>query len=303
MQGFLRTLKRAMAKVIILIDGSNFYFKLKDLKLHKQLNFDFRAFNQFLAGKDQIIDACYYVGKIRQDGTPRTEKMFADQQKLIALLKRSGMRYSLGYLMKNDGKYHEKGVDVQMATDILVASYENRCQKIILVSSDTDLSPAIKKARQKGKQIEYIGFSHQPSVAMVSFCSSTRLLTEEEIRGFMLITGIALEESLNTVPNNIKVNKKEKWDVKNTTKNQPSSWTALHYYGKESQAEEIAQKFSNQLKSGQWYTNFTTSKGEVFVIFPGKIFTYAKGDPKGRKKAIAYGKSINIPKGQLDWKE
>ena len=69
---------------------------------------------------------------------------------LIGHLKKHHYKYSLGYLMKNVGVYHEKGVDVNIAVDMLVATYENLCDRIILVSSDTDLLPAVKKAREKG---------------------------------------------------------------------------------------------------------------------------------------------------------
>lgn len=40
---------------------------------------------------------------------------------------------------------------------MLVAAYENLCDRIILVSSDTDLIPAIKKTQEKGKIVEYVG--------------------------------------------------------------------------------------------------------------------------------------------------
>jgi len=171
---------------LIIIDGSNFYFKLKSLELNQLLKFDFRAFTNYLAATDKLVETCYYVGRIRQDGSVKTQKLFTSQQKLLAALKKSEIRYSLGYLLKNNDRYHEKGVDVQMAVDILVAAYENRCDKIIIVSSDTDLAPAIRKAREKKKFVEYIGFSHQPSVAMVSFCSSSRLITKTEINKFTL---------------------------------------------------------------------------------------------------------------------
>ncbi|PIU03607.1 hypothetical protein COT44_02310 [Candidatus Shapirobacteria bacterium CG08_land_8_20_14_0_20_39_18] len=69
---------------------------------------------------------------------------------------------------------------------MLIAVYENLADRIILVSSDTDLAPAIKKAREKGKMVEYIGFSHKPSVAMVSFCTESRLLTKEDILQFII---------------------------------------------------------------------------------------------------------------------
>lgn len=73
------------------------------------------------------------------------------------------------------------------ALDILVATYENLCDRIILVSSDTDLAPAIKKAQEKGKVIEYVGFSHQPSVAMVRFCKESRLLTKDDLLSFVKV--------------------------------------------------------------------------------------------------------------------
>lgn len=168
-------------KSIILIDGSNFYFKLKDLGLHNLLAFDFNGFTKLIARRNNVISAHYYVGRIRQDGTDKTQKLFDGQQKLIARLKNHNIHYSFGYLLKSNNVYHEKGVDVQLAVDMLVAAYENLADRIILVSSDTDLAPAIKKAREKGKIVEYVGFSHKPSVAMVSFCTESQLLKKEDI--------------------------------------------------------------------------------------------------------------------------
>ena len=172
-------------KCLILIDGSNFFFKLKDLQLHNLLELDFEAFVKFLAGSKKIIGAKYYVGKVKQDGSAKADKMLANQQKLFENLKHHHVEYVLGYLLKNNGIYHEKGVDVHIAVDILVATYENICDRIIVVSSDTDLEPAIKKAREKGKIVEYVGFSHKPSVAMVRFCTESILLKKEDITPFI----------------------------------------------------------------------------------------------------------------------
>ena len=174
-------------KCIILIDGSNFYFKLKDLNLHRELEFDFSAFAKKMADKHQIVDCIYYVGAVRTDGTKHTQKLFNRQQKLFAHLKKHHFKYSLGYLLKSGGKLHEKGVDVNIAVDILVTTYEDLSDHIILVSSDTDLLPAIRKAKQKSKTVEYIGFSHQPSVAMVANCSKSRLLTKEDLLPFLKV--------------------------------------------------------------------------------------------------------------------
>jgi uncharacterized LabA/DUF88 family protein len=168
-------------RCIILIDGSNFYFKLKDLKLHNLLELDFSKFSKMLADKQKIVNSIYYVGAVKTTKNKKTRKMHSNQQRLFAHLKKHKFKYSLGYLLKSGGKFHEKGVDVNIAVDILVATYEDLADRIILVSSDTDLLPAIKKAKEKGKVVEYIGFSHKPSVAMVANCSSSRLLTKKDI--------------------------------------------------------------------------------------------------------------------------
>jgi uncharacterized LabA/DUF88 family protein len=41
--------------------------------------------------------------------------------------------------MKSDGVFHEKSIDIQTAVDMLVQSYEDSCDRIILVYSDTKL--------------------------------------------------------------------------------------------------------------------------------------------------------------------
>ena len=140
-------------RCIILIDGSNFYFKLKDLGLHNLLEFDFSKFAKYLSRKQETVNICYYVGRIRQDGTAKSDKLFNAQQKLLGRLKKHRISYCFGYLLKSDGVFHEKGVDVQIAVDMLVAAFEDTCDRIILVSSDTDLAPAIKKVREKGKVV------------------------------------------------------------------------------------------------------------------------------------------------------
>ncbi len=176
-----------MKRVFLLIDGSNFFFKFKELRLGRYESFDFSKLVGRLVGGNKLVAARYYVGRVRQDGSEKADKMVANQQRIFGNLKKFGITYVLGYLLKSDGKYHEKGVDVQMAVDMMEAAYEDLCDRIILVSSDTDLAPAIAKARSKGKIVEYVGFSHKPSVAMVSFCSESTLLKKEDLEGMFIV--------------------------------------------------------------------------------------------------------------------
>lgn len=55
-----------------------------------------------------------------------------------------------------------------------------------LVSSDTDLIPALTKVRSMKKKIEYIGFSHKPSYGLITHSDIRRLLTKDDIQQFLL---------------------------------------------------------------------------------------------------------------------
>jgi len=101
----------------------------------------------------------------------------------LSKLQKQGWHAGLSQMLKADG-YHEKGVDVLMAVDLLIGAYEDKYDTAILVSSDTGLLPAIEKVRLKGKKIEYIGFSHKPSYAMIANSDARRLLIKEELEKY-----------------------------------------------------------------------------------------------------------------------
>jgi len=91
------------------------------------------------------------------------------------------------YLLSNVWK--EKGVDVKIAVDILTLAQMDNCQSIILLSSDSDLLPAVKKAQNAGKSVEYIGFGEgcYHSTALLNECKG-RLLIKEDIKHFFTKT-------------------------------------------------------------------------------------------------------------------
>ena len=173
-------------RVFIIIDGSNFYHRLRELELKNLLSFDYKRFSDFLVGKERVVVLKkYYIGAIRtMEGEPKSLELWKNQRKLIGQLQKARFEIGFGHMLKTD-RYHEKGVDVQMAVDLLVGAYENLYETLILVSSDTDLIPALDKARKKNKKIEYIGFSHNPSYALIAHSDIRRLLRAEELREFI----------------------------------------------------------------------------------------------------------------------
>lgn len=95
--------------VIVLVDGSNLYHRLKELGVEKKI-FDYTSFADWLAGGRKVLAKEFHSGKIRTD--PRNKrgvKLMADQQRLFTRLQKGGWEIHPGYLLKIGNRYHEKG--------------------------------------------------------------------------------------------------------------------------------------------------------------------------------------------------
>jgi Uncharacterized conserved protein len=174
-----------LVRIAVFIDGSNLYYKLKDLKIKNKTRFDYLGLCNYLSKGEKLISCRYYVGAVRaKSGDAKSQEMRSNQQKLFDHLIEQGFVIERGYLMSDGKKFHEKGVDVKIATDLLIGAYENYYDEAILISSDTDLIPAIKQIRKLKKIIEYAGFSHSPSLGLQKNVDKTKLLKIDEIRQF-----------------------------------------------------------------------------------------------------------------------
>jgi uncharacterized protein (TIGR00288 family) len=104
---------------------------------------------------------------------------------LFTNLRKQGLAIKLGYLLTSDGVFHEKGVDVQMAVDIVRGSIKGEYDTFYLISSDTDLLPAIKTAQNEGKKVVYVAFENFVSRALLKNCNSYLILKKEHILQFV----------------------------------------------------------------------------------------------------------------------
>ena len=172
-------------RIFIIIDGSNFYHRLKETGLSGLLDFNYKEFAQFLLGERKSIASNYYIGAIREEhGNQKSKELMRNQRILVNRLNNCGWQVHFGHMLKTDG-YHEKGVDVLMAVDLLIGAYEDLYDTAVLVSSDTDLIPAIAKVRAMGKKVEYIGFSSKPSFGLIAHTDVRRLLIKDELLRFL----------------------------------------------------------------------------------------------------------------------
>jgi len=179
-------------RAFVFIDGSNFYFKLKELSLRLEgkyslLNFDFREFAEWLVGNNDLIEVRYYIGAVkRQLNNQKSEKMYADQQKLIRKLQRQNIDVILGRLIRHPDKtYHEKGVDVRLAVEMIRFARKDKYDIAYLLSSDTDLVPAVEEVQAFSKTVQYVGIPKGQSYGLSSVADDVRLLRAEEIKQFL----------------------------------------------------------------------------------------------------------------------
>ncbi|OGY31158.1 MAG: hypothetical protein A3C02_03925 [Candidatus Andersenbacteria bacterium RIFCSPHIGHO2_02_FULL_45_11] len=173
-------------RVIILIDGSNFYHYAKELGFQLPIQFDYKGLGEKLADGRDIVSGTYYIGKVRaKEKDEHSQRLRSNQQRLMAWLARCGWSIEFGHMMKNQGIFHEKGVDVHIAADLLRGAYKDTYDTAILISSDTDLIPAIQYVREEGKKLEYVGFAHRPSYGLIKNSTLTKTLTKEGIGQFL----------------------------------------------------------------------------------------------------------------------
>lgn len=172
-----------MKKNLAIFDGSNFYHGAKRLSPRTHLtDFNYRRLIELITrNKQNKIEYC--VGEIRQNQhSDKSFKLYANQQALFYNLTKQKIDIKKGYMLKSALFYREKGVDVRIAIDILRGALKNEYDSCFVVSSDTDILPAILDAKKEGKEIIYVGFENFISQAMKANCSKTVLITKKMIK-------------------------------------------------------------------------------------------------------------------------
>lgn len=169
------------------IDGSNFYFKMRTLVPQKTdfIHYRYRDLvRSLIDANEEISYIGYYVGVVRD--TKRTKEhekaleLIKNQQKLFEQLRHQKINIVRGYLLERDGKFLEKGVDVRLAVDIVTMAYEKEYDVAYVISSDTDMIPAIHNAQTHKREVVHVGFEHQPSLALIRYASRFRVITRND---------------------------------------------------------------------------------------------------------------------------
>jgi uncharacterized LabA/DUF88 family protein len=154
-----------MKKVIVYIDGSNFYFSIKN---RFNCKVDIKKFCEKLVEKDNLVKIKYYTAPVEQFSNP---EMYSKQQSFFDKLREiKNLEIIFGRLekRKRDGEtyYIEKATDVNLALGLVLDAQADIYDKAYLISNDGDFSGAVKETIKRfDKEIVYVAIGNKKSIS------------------------------------------------------------------------------------------------------------------------------------------
>ncbi len=147
-------------RIMVFIDGSNLYHSLKSH--FKRTDIDIGKFSKKLLEKRRLIRIYYYnarVGRREEPERYRDQQSFFDSVSAIPYCELRLGR--LVYVNWPNSPPYEKGVDIQLTTDLLTHSYKNNYDVAVLVAGDSDYVGALQAVKDNGKNVEVALFGKE----------------------------------------------------------------------------------------------------------------------------------------------
>tara|TARA_B100000700_G_scaffold324030_1_gene429171 strand:- start:6528 stop:7070 length:543 start_codon:yes stop_codon:yes gene_type:complete len=117
----------------------------------------FSSFGEKLTGRKRSLVKIFYYN-VRQELEGKI-KIPDEQKKFLASLNKvEKIEIKLGIWKEQNGSIVEKGVDVLLATDLVLNAVKNNYDHAIIVSGDGDFFPAIDAVKKEGKRVEVAAF-------------------------------------------------------------------------------------------------------------------------------------------------
>ncbi len=85
-----------------------------------------------------------------------------------------------------------------------------------------------------------------------------------------------------------------------TTPAQPPVWTLVSFTSTAADQRDLGARFADALAGPGWYVDFHT-EDTTYVILPGEVISYRRGDADGLAHATERARVHGIPDSQLDW--
>lgn len=164
-------------KAHIFIDGANVFHSTQDID--RDYRIDYNRLAHYLTRGDELIRTHFYMGV--PHNISNDEKRF-----LNTLNHLPHFEVKTKELIESHGQVIEKGIDVQIAADMLWTGFEHKAEHIILVSGDQDILPAVTRLKDNGIQITVAAFHDSASYKLIqaadTFIDLAKHIDEVELR-------------------------------------------------------------------------------------------------------------------------
>lgn len=191
----------------IYIDGQNFLYKASDILIEADLisnkdelrRIDIRWIMQKIFTLSEDDEILFFGAKIKKNkkyGEEISEKLsrFSQVSRDIRnSLQSQGIEFiESGQLrVRSSDKCHncgeedyrltEKGVDIGLGVKMVEDKLLNDENNFVLISSDTDLLPAVKSVRENGGKVTYVGFEDRLTKALIYNSDRNNIIRRNEI--------------------------------------------------------------------------------------------------------------------------
>jgi uncharacterized LabA/DUF88 family protein len=146
-------------RVIVYVDGFNFYYGLKTPQWKKYYWIDIvKLFESFMRPNQELVAVKYFSAKPTDIGKSKRQDAFFQANN-----ENSKFRLVLGKYLRKEIEcfkchniihtYEEKETDVRIATQIVADAYQKNCDIAIVVSADSDMIPAIELAKDAKRKV------------------------------------------------------------------------------------------------------------------------------------------------------
>lgn len=149
-----------LVKVNVYVDGFNLYHAIKNLKNShlKWLNLRSLA-EKFIDKKTEVINKVYYFSAVAKH---LDQAIQSRHSAYISALESQNIEYVAGNfklkMIKNGRqkipKYEEKETDVNIAIHIVRDAFMSNCDKMLVITNDTDITPALKMALKCNQKLQ-----------------------------------------------------------------------------------------------------------------------------------------------------
>ncbi len=167
-----------MARASIFFDGSNLYHGGKRAGLRVDVQ---KLAKKLLDGRE-LIRNYYYAATVPQEMNPEVHE---NQARFLASFDYADyFEVKLGRIEpRPKGRWEEKGVDAQLATDMVFFAARDQYDVAILVSGDGDFKHTVQAVKDLGKHVENAYFREGHSRELMKTCDRFIELDEKYLKG------------------------------------------------------------------------------------------------------------------------